>query len=57
MLKEGVQAALALCFFARPLGRAHVADDGSRYPDWRGQWGRLGSGVGVHRRGRGSTRR
>lgn len=44
MLKEGVQAALALCFFALPMGRAQTADDVSRYPDWRGQWGRLGSG-------------
>jgi hypothetical protein len=57
MLKEGVRAALALCFFALPMARAQPADDVSRYPDWRGQWGRLGSGVGVHRRGRGSTRR
>jgi hypothetical protein len=44
MLQEGLKAALALWFFALPLGGAQAADDVSRYPDWRGQWGRVGSG-------------
>ena len=43
MLSRNLVAALALTSLCLSIGGAR-ADDMSRYPDWRGQWGRLGSG-------------
>jgi hypothetical protein len=43
MLCRSLIAALALAA-SLPIGAAWALDDAAAYPDWRGQWGRIGSG-------------